>query len=433
MVEVMRLRTRLTTLLAVVSILVVGGVVAPATAAGATISGTITAEDTGMPIASGVRAELDTFNGTSWVDAQPGKVVGSDGLYSFTDLAPGQYRLEFWETSRSYGDVFYSDSGYTFDAAQARTFTVSGSESISANIALPPIGSIEAYWVDPTREQGLPVPGSVQMKVWRFDESTETWVPFVSGSGYGDANFTHMDNVPTGLYRVGYIDRRASADRYVDQWFAGQPTLDTSETIELSDFEDVELDPVTLVAPGFADVTIAQPFGKEMTWLLLQGISKGNFSGGVRTYDPTANVSRQAMAAFLYRAAGSPPFTPPAVPSFVDVPTNHGFFKEIEWTHAAGIANGFQGGFFAPGADVTREAMAAFLYRASGNPSFTPPGTASFSDYPAGSLFFKEVEWLKSVGVTTGNADGTYAPSGSVSRQAMAAFLYRKAHIATAE
>ena len=424
---------RLAAAVALAAALVVGGGVAPAAAAGASISGTITAEDTGSPIAAGVRANIQTFNGTSWVNAQPEKVVGSDGLYAFNNLAPGQYRLEFYETARNYGDVFYSDSGYTFDPAQARLFTVSGSEVISANIALPPIGSIEAYWSDPTREQGLPVPGSVQMRIWQFDSSTETWVPFIARSGYGDPGFAHIDNIPTGLYRVGYIDQRSSADRYVDQWYAGQSSLDTAETIELGDFEDVELEPVTLVAPGFADVAPGHTFATEINWMLLQRISTGNLAGGVRTYDPTGEVSRQAMAAFLYRAAGSPAFTPPAVASFSDVPTSHFFFKEIEWMKAEGITNGLPNGTYAPNSSVSREAMAAFLYRFSDNPAFTPPGTASFSDYPVGSLFFKEVEWLKSTGITTGNADGTYAPLGVVSRQAMAAFLFRQAHLPSAE
>jgi hypothetical protein len=166
--------------------------------------------------------------------------------------------------------------------------------------------------------------------------------------------------------------------------------------------------------------------------MLIQQISTGNFVGGVRTYDPMADVSRQAMAAFLYRAAHSPAFTPPATPSFSDVPTNHFFFKEIEWMKAQHITNGNADGTFAPNDAVSRQAMAAFLYRSAHSPAFVPPATASFTDYDPGSIFYKEVEWLKAQGITQGydNGDGTvsYHPVEAVSRQAMAAFMFRKDH-----
>jgi hypothetical protein len=69
------------------------------------------------------------------------------------------------------------------------------------------------------------------------------------------------------------------------------------------------------------------------------------------------------MAAFLYRFEGEPAFTPPIFPSFPDVPTSHPFYKEIEWLVAAGITTGFPDGNFRPGAEVSRQAMAAFLHR----------------------------------------------------------------------
>ena len=72
-------------------------------------------------------------------------------------------------------------------------------------------------------------------------------------------------------------------------------------------------------------------------------------------------------------------------------------------------------------------AMAAFLYRASGSPAFTPPTRARFSDVPVGTAFRTEIEWLASTGTTTGYADGTYRPLSPVNRDAMAAFLYRRA------
>jgi hypothetical protein len=69
------------------------------------------------------------------------------------------------------------------------------------------------------------------------------------------------------------------------------------------------------------------------------------------------------MAAFLYRLADSPAFDPPDTPSFDDVALAHNFFLEIEWLVDAGIASGFPDDTFRPGAAVSRQAMAAFLFR----------------------------------------------------------------------
>ena len=98
------------------------------------------------------------------------------------------------------------------------------------------------------------------------------------------------------------------------------------------------------------------------------GISGGWTVDGGREFRPGNPITREAMAAFLYVFSGSPEFTPPATPSFVDVPVTSPFFKQVEWMAATGISTGWEVGGtreFRPGASITREATAAFLYRAS--------------------------------------------------------------------
>jgi hypothetical protein len=187
------------------------------------------------------------------------------------------------------------------------------------------------------------------------------------------------------------------------------------------------------VASTFADAAPDSVFGAYIQWMSDQGISTGYVeSSGFRTFHPVESVTRRAMAAFLYRMAGSPAFTPPATPSFSDVPANALFFKEIEWMKSRGITTGNADGTFSPDDPVSRQAMSAFLFRFSGSPAFTPPTTASFTDVAVGSTFFTQVEWMKANAITTGYQDGpssySYHPVEDVSRQAMAAFLYRQAH-----
>jgi len=131
------------------------------------------------------------------------------------------------------------------------------------------------------------------------------------------------------------------------------------------------------------------------------------------------------MAAFLYRMAGQTTFTPPSKPTFSDVPASSDYFKNIEWLKTTGITTGTSATTFSPTAGVTRQQMAAFLYRMAGQPPFTPPAKPSFSDIPANSDYFVSIEWLKTTGVTTGTSATTFSPTAVVTRQQMAAFLYR--------
>jgi hypothetical protein len=175
-------------------------------------------------------------------------------------------------------------------------------------------------------------------------------------------------------------------------------------------------------SPTFNDVGLSHQFLADIEWLAAMEITGGFADGG---YHPTAPVTRQSMAAFLYRLAGEPPFEDPDTPSFNDVPTTHQFFTEIEWLADVQITGGFADGGFHPTAAVTRQSMAAFLYRLAGEPTFTPPGTPTFDDVGLSHQFFAEIEWLVDVEITGGFADGGYHPGASVSRQSMAAFLHR--------
>ena len=144
---------------------------------------------------------------------------------------------------------------------------------------------------------------------------------------------------------------------------------------------------------------------------------------GDGSFGPTRPVSRAAMAAFLFRSAGVEGYVPPRTKRFTDVPTTHPFYTELSWLAESGITTGYPDGSFRPDGRVTREAMAAFLYRlADARPV---PASARFSDVAVGSRFFTEVSWLAREGITTGYRDGSFGSARPIARDAMAAFLYR--------
>ena len=177
-------------------------------------------------------------------------------------------------------------------------------------------------------------------------------------------------------------------------------------------------------APAFPDVPASSPFCLDVDWARVSGITGGYPDGG---FHPTAPVTRQAMAAFLFRAAGRPPGSLCMGAAFPDVPSSHPFCTEIKWLVLEGITTGYGDGTFRPGADVSRQAMAAFLYRFAGEPRGADPScaVAAFPDVPASHPFCGEIDWLRDEGITTGYGDGTFRPASDVSRQATAAFLHR--------
>ena len=141
----------------------------------------------------------------------------------------------------------------------------------------------------------------------------------------------------------------------------------------------------------------------------------------------------QAMAAFLYRAAGSPDVTLPEVSPFLDVASTDAFYTEIVWAFQQGIAKGteVEGGFeFRAAESITREAVAAFLYRAAGSPAVALVEGSPFSDVEPGSTFATEIAWLAENHIANGNEDGTFGVHESVTREAVAAFLHRAAAVA---
>ncbi|MDO5496029.1 MAG: S-layer homology domain-containing protein, partial [bacterium] len=180
-----------------------------------------------------------------------------------------------------------------------------------------------------------------------------------------------------------------------------------------------------LAVSPFVDVRAnREVFAAEIAWLAQQGISTGWSDGTFRPYEP---VLRDSMAAFLYRFAGSPEWARSASLSvFRDVvPGGLTFFREITWLSATGITTGWPGGTFGPYGPVNRDQMAAFLYRLAGSPDFTPPAVSPFVDVSTRHVFYKQIAWLAATGISKGWDDGTFRPFQPVLRDATAAFLHR--------
>ena len=176
---------------------------------------------------------------------------------------------------------------------------------------------------------------------------------------------------------------------------------------------------------GFSDVSSATPHYEDIQWLSSSGITTGYSDG---TFKPAVAVNRQDMAAFLYRLAGSPNYTPDwSNNPFSDVTPFSSHAKEIMWLNEAGITKGYPDGTFGGTRPVVRQDMAAFLHRlADYLHASAPSGQAkSFSDVSSGTPHAEDIAWLSKTGVTSGYPDGTFGGTRPVIRQDMAAFLHR--------
>lgn len=177
---------------------------------------------------------------------------------------------------------------------------------------------------------------------------------------------------------------------------------------------------------GFNDVTYATDHHEDIGWMKENGIATG-FPNG--SFGGMQTAKRQDVAAFLYRTAGRPSFSPSAseISQFSDVSWSTDHCNAIWWLASTNVAEGFVDGTFGGMLSIKRQDMAAFLYRMAGSPSFTPTHVQMnrFRDVDTSTSHCNEIWWLASTGITTGFSDGTFRGLNDVTRQDIAAFLHR--------
>ena len=162
------------------------------------------------------------------------------------------------------------------------------------------------------------------------------------------------------------------------------------------------------------------PFADAISWATFEEITTGYADG---TWRPAVGTSRQGVAAFFHRLMGEP--EAPITAQFSDVPTTHPFHDAIAWMDYEGITTGYEDGTFRPTAEVTRQAVAAFMHRLDGGAEVT--ASSDFSDVPADHPFYEPIPWMADEGISTGYVDGTFRPTTVVSRQAVGSFMFEYA------
>ena len=153
---------------------------------------------------------------------------------------------------------------------------------------------------------------------------------------------------------------------------------------------------------------------------LMNGVGSGRFQ-------PEGATNRAMIVTVLYRLAGSPAVT--AENPYSDVPQRSWYTNAVLWGTESGVVNGIGGGKFAPLEPITREQLAAMLFRFAASRGDDVAPRADLSAYTdAGSVhaFAQEaLRWANAQGIVNGYPNGRIAPQGSATRAEAATMLAR--------
>ena len=117
--------------------------------------------------------------------------------------------------------------------------------------------------------------------------------------------------------------------------------------------------------------------------------------------------------------------TPVSSLPFGDVKSADWFYNDVKYVYEKGMMAGTAADVFAPNATTTRAMIVTILYRLEGSPAVT--GTSAFVDVPAGQWYTDAVNWAAANQIVKGTSATTFAPNDSITREQMAAILYRYA------
>lgn len=182
--------------------------------------------------------------------------------------------------------------------------------------------------------------------------------------------------------------------------------------------------PAAPVGLPFADVSGSDWFYNDVRYVYEKGIMDGT---GADRFSPNAPLTRAMIVTILYRMAGSPAMS--GASDFKDVDSNKWFAKAVAWAAANGIVNGYGSGLFGPNDPVTREQLAAILYRYAVYGGMTAvtleENLGSFADTAQLSAYaIQAMNWAVGQGLINGSGSNL-VPKAQATRAQVAAIIHR--------
>lgn len=193
-------------------------------------------------------------------------------------------------------------------------------------------------------------------------------------------------------------------------------SAEAQENLEAGMGLAIPIDDILPALTGYADVPADAWYADAANWALEEGIfDAGTFAG-------TTPMYRSMVAEALYRAEGRPEISDPI--SYPDIPTGTRYAAPAAWAAKEGIMSGFADGTFGIETPVTREQMAAILWRWAGSPS--AENGQDFEDEDNIASYAKTaVDWTRANGVISGKEGNRFDPKGTLTRAQAAVILHR--------
>lgn len=174
----------------------------------------------------------------------------------------------------------------------------------------------------------------------------------------------------------------------------------------------------------FSDVRIADWFYNDVKYVYEKGMMAGTAAD---VFAPNTTTTRAMIVTILYRLEGSPAVT--GTSAFVDVPAGQWYTDAVNWAAANQIVKGTSATTFAPNASITREQMAAILYRYAQYKGYDVTKKADLSGYSDNgqvSAYAKDaLAWANAAKLINGVTNTTLAPQGNATRAQVSAILHR--------
>ena len=188
-------------------------------------------------------------------------------------------------------------------------------------------------------------------------------------------------------------------------------------------FEKIpEEKPGTSTTP-FTDVAKNAWYADAVQYVYENGIMDGTSAA---SFSPNATTTRGMIVTMLHRLEDTPPA---ASSGFTDVAVGAWYADAVAWAAKNGVVNGVSAASFAPNTAITREQLAAILYRYAQLKGYSVSVSGNLSGYADASQISEyavaAMQWANAAGLITGNTANTLNPRGHATRAEVATILMR--------
>lgn len=219
-----------------------------------------------------------------------------------------------------------------------------------------------------------------------------------------------------------YTFRMANCDVTVTVTFKEEgKTEDKEETNETEETDKTE-ETTTPETVAFSDVSESDWFYKGVSYVVENGMMNGV---GENQFAPNAPLTREMLAVVLYNMEKQPEST--GVNPFADVKADMWYTDAIVWANANGIVAGYDDSTFGLGDSITREQLAAILYRHAQMKGYDVTEKADLTGYADSAAIsgyaVEAMQWANANGIVNGMTATTLAPQGTATRAQVATML----------